>query len=105
MQLNEEKYPEQFCEYRKILDEIYALHIRKSQDYSSMNVQGVGETGVAVRIWDKTARMMSLLGWDITSGKLNTPNQPKNESLEDTLMDLAAYAIIMLVLRRGKWGK
>ncbi len=102
---NDKKYPEQFAEYRAILDEIYELHVRKSQDYSSMNVHGVGEAGVAVRIWDKTARMMSLLGWDIASGKLTTPSQPKNESLEDTLMDLAAYAIIMLVLRRGKWGK
>jgi hypothetical protein len=103
---NEEKsFPEQFDEYQKVLDEIMVIHRKKSQDYSSWNVKGAGETGVAVRIWDKTARLMNLLGWDIATGKLDKPRNPKNESLEDTLMDLAAYAIIMIVLRRGKWGR
>jgi hypothetical protein len=100
-----EKFPEQFDEYKLILEEIYNMHVKKSQDYSSWNVRGVGETGVAVRIWDKTARLMNLLGWDISTGKLQIAKNPHNESLDDTLYDLAAYAVIMLVFRRGKWGK
>lgn len=101
----EPKFPEQFEEYKLILEEIYNMHKKKSQDYSAWNVKGVGETGVAVRIWDKTARLMNLLGWDIATGNLNKPQNPHNESLDDTLFDLAAYAVIMIVLRRGKWGK
>lgn len=102
---NNESYPEQFDEYQNILNQMMQLHKSKSEDYSPWNVKGVGEVGVAVRIWDKTARLMNLLGWDIGSGKILKSKSPKNESIEDTLLDLASYAIIMIVLLRGKWGK
>lgn len=96
---------EQSAEFRKILDDLYELHVKKTADYSSWNIKGAGEQGVVVRLWDKTARLMNLMGWDIGTGKWTTPKEPKNESVDDTLYDLASYAIIMLVLRRGKWGK
>lgn len=99
------EYPEQFSEYQNILNQMMALHVSKSQDYSPWNVKGVGEVGVAVRIWDKTARLMNLLGWDIGTGKMSKSKSPKNESIEDTLLDLASYAVILLIVLRGKWGK
>jgi hypothetical protein len=102
---NNESYPEQFAEYQNILNQMMQLHKSKSEDYSPWNVKGVGEVGVAVRIWDKTARLMNLLGWDIGTGSISKSKSPKNESIEDTLLDLASYAIIMIVLLRGKWGK
>jgi hypothetical protein len=102
---NNESYPEQFSEYQNILNQMMQLHKSKSEDYSPWNVKGVGEVGVAVRIWDKTARLMNLLGWDIGTGSISKSKSPKNESIEDTLLDLASYAIIMIVLLRGKWGK
>jgi hypothetical protein len=105
MNTEDRDYPEQFAEYQAVLNEIMDIHKRKSQDYSPWNVKGAGEIGVAVRIWDKTARLMNLLGWDIATGKLDKPKNPKNESLDDTLLDLAAYAVIMIVLRRNKWGR
>ena len=100
-----DSYPEQFSEYQNILNQMMVLHKQKSEDYSPWNVKGVGEVGVAVRIWDKTARLMNLLGWDIGTGKISKSKSPKNESIEDTLLDLASYAIILLIVLRGKWGK
>lgn len=98
-------YPEQYNEFRNVIEEMITLHVKKSQDYSPWNVKGAGEVGVAVRLWDKVARLMNLLGWDLSSGKLDVSKTPKNESIDDTLLDLASYAVIMIILRRGKWGK
>ena len=98
-------YAEQKAEFRDVLETLWDMHQRKSADYGPWNVNAVGETGVAVRIWDKVARLMNLLGWDLSTGNFTAPKTPRNESLDDTLMDLASYCIIMIIYRRGKWGK
>lgn len=88
-------------EYLKILDEMRSLHVRKAADYGRgvdplANVRASAEfgipawVGVMVRAGDKMHRIKSL----IVNGSL------KNESVEDSLMDLAAYALIALVLYR-----
>jgi hypothetical protein len=105
MPKNEHLMSEQSKEFQSILDDLFQMHKKKTADYSAWNIKGAGEQGVAVRLWDKTARLMNLMGWDIGTGKWSQPKEPKNESVDDTLMDLASYAIIMIVLRRGKWGK
>lgn len=48
---------------------------------------------------------MNLMGFDIGTGEFTNPKDPKNESIDDTLLDLANYAIITMILRKGKWGK
>jgi hypothetical protein len=105
MPKNEHLMSEQSKEFQSILDDLFQMHKKKTADYSAWNIKGAGEQGVAVRLWDKTARLMNLMGWDIGTGKWSQPKEPKNESVDDTLMDLASYAIIMIILRRGKWGK
>ena len=105
MPKNEHLRSEQSVEFETILDDLFQMHKKKTADYSAWNIKGAGEQGVAVRLWDKTARLMNLMGWDIGTGKWSQPKEPKNESVDDTLMDLASYAIIMIILRRGKWGK
>jgi len=92
------EYPEQFAEFREILEGMISMAITKSNDYGSDNIGYLGERGVYVRLWDKVARLKRLL-WD------NREVKVKDESIDDTLMDLANYAVIMLILRRGKWGK
>lgn len=88
-------------EYLKLLDEMRALHQRKAADYGRgadpfANVRSSGEfgipawVGVMVRTNDKLHRVKSF----IANGSL------KNESIDDSLMDLAAYALIALVLLR-----
>src|SRR5271166_4599289 len=89
------------AEFLKILDEMRELHERKSAEYGqsedaftnvrSSKAFGVPPwVGVMIRAHDKMIRVQSFL----QNGSL------KNESLEDSLMDLAAYAVIALALRR-----
>jgi hypothetical protein len=59
-----------------------------------------------VRLWDKMARLLSLEGFNIEVKFLGYtgPKAARNESLDDTLIDLANYAIILKLLREGNWG-
>lgn len=85
--------------FLKLLDEIRSLHLKKAADYGRgadpfANVRASAEfgipawVGVMVRANDKVQRIKSF----ITNGKL------VNESVRDSLMDLAAYALIALAL-------
>lgn len=87
--------------YLKLLDEMRELHCRKSADYgrgsdpfancrASADFGMPAWVGVMVRAGDKMHRIKSF----IANGNL------ANESVEDSLMDLAAYALIALTLRR-----
>lgn len=96
---------EQQAEYEAITRQLITLFAAKSADYGPSAIGGMGEIGIVVRLWDKMARLLNLLGFDVTKGRINPGAIPKNESIDDTLMDLASYAIIMLIYRRGKWGK
>lgn len=94
-------------EYLKLLDEMKELHCRKAADYGRgedcfANVRASSDFGVPawvgtmIRANDKLHRIKSL----IVNGSL------KNESVEDSLMDLAAYSLIALVLyREGQVAK
>lgn len=75
-----------------IVSELRELMIRKQRDYGHENITAFGEFGVLVRLNDKVARLRNLLA----KGK-----KPQNESLEDSWRDIANYAIIALMLRRG----
>lgn len=85
-----------------ILDEMRALHLKKAADYGSdadplANVRSavdVGlrpEVGAWIRARDKVHRIDSFF----RRGSL------ENESVEDSLLDLAAYSLIALVMMRG----
>ncbi len=82
-----------------LLDEIAALHSRKNHDYSKpeeplsnfTRSEALGVEawrGVLVRMSDKWSRIEQL-----ASGKT-----PKNESMRDSLIDLAVYALIDVLL-------
>jgi hypothetical protein len=85
--------------FHEILEELGELHDRKQKDHGRgddpfANVRASQEWGVAswvgamVRASDKVRRLQSL----IANGQL------ENESAEDSLRDLAVYAVIALVL-------
>lgn len=91
--------------YLKLLDEMRELHVRKAADYGRgadplANCRGSVEFGVPawvgtmIRAMDKVHRIKSF----VANGSL------KNESVEDSLKDLAAYALIALVLYREQQG-
>ena len=97
--------PEQCLMFQQIMDQMYKTHLAKNQDYSPYNINATGRVGLVTRLWDKMARLMSLEGFDIKTGEYTGPKDAVNESVEDTLLDLANYAIIARIHRAGKWGK
>lgn len=90
------------AEYLELLQDMADLHRRKSAGYAGdspdpwINFReasefGVtAETGVLIRMSDKWSRIKSL--------SKNPANDKVGENLKDTLMDLAAYALIAICL-------
>ena len=79
-----------------ILEDLAKILYKKHKDYGPMNIAGAPGgpmNGLRVRMYDKLARLTHL-------GDSDTPNY---ESIEDTLIDLANYAIIALLVQRGQW--
>lgn len=71
--------------------------LKKHKDYGPKNISlapGGALNGLRVRMWDKMARINNL----IDSGAA-----PENESLKDSFLDLANYAIIAMMVLDGEW--
>jgi len=81
-------------EFRKAAEEIVELHTKKNENYGnsfSELFQKLGKRSGLVPLWNKLDRLTTL----VSGGKNNF------ESEEDTLKDLASYALMRLVeLRR-----
>lgn len=86
-------------DFHRILDEMREVHERKSADYGTgedpfANVRASAQWGIPawvgtmIRATDKVIRLQSLY----VKGSL------QNESARDSLIDLASYAIIALIL-------
>lgn len=78
-------------------DELAQLLLDKHKDYGPKNIAespGGPLNGLRVRMHDKLARINNLI---------DKKQQPENESLEDSFKDMANYAIIGLLVLRGKW--
>ncbi len=95
----------QFKEFNSIIDEMKKIHMEKNHDYdgnknylsslkSSVRMGIPAWKSVVIRIQDKLARLENF----VISGKLKV----KDESIEDTLKDLANYAILCLILYRDE---
>ena len=89
----------------QIFEDLKALHIAKDGDYAGeeplsnfKRCEAFGVPawkGALIRLSDKYSRLVSLVG-------KNGEHAVKGEGLEDTLMDLAVYAIITLALMQPK---
>ena len=80
-----------------ILNELRTIMMKKQEDYGPLNIAlapGGAMNGLRVRMYDKLARLNNM------ADKGATPNY---ESIEDTFIDLANYAIIGLLVQRGQW--
>lgn len=74
-----------------------ALLLKKHADYGPKNISGSpggAINGLRVRMHDKMARINNLVDNDLN---------PQNESLEDSFLDLANYAMIGLLVLKGHW--
>ena len=77
---------------------LMALHARKNKDYGNAAHESYKEFGLisyVIRLNDKMKRLKSLT-------KPGTEISVKGESIEDTLMDLAAYAIMAIESLRNE---
>lgn len=100
--------PNQVEGFMHTIMQLYRTHLSKNQDYSPANILATGEVGLVTRLWDKTARLLNLSGFRIyisDTGTFEKPREPKNESIEDTYLDLACYGVIGLGVRKGWWGR
>ena len=83
--------------FESVLDEMKELHAKKDEDYGSAFHKSFEEFGVTagvVRLNDKMERAKSL----VKNGKAEV----KDESLLDTLKDMASYAVMLYVELKNK---
>jgi len=83
-------------DYARLLAEAMELFIRKQASYGPKNISAFGARGCVVRMNDKMQRLIRLI-WE------NKDNPLDNESIKDTLIDMAAYAHICILVLEDKW--
>ena len=79
-------------QHQKILDNLHTIYIAKNHDYGDSvhdTYKKYGLTSFLVRIEDKLNRVRTL--------NQNTDIQVPTEKIEDTLLDLANYAILAVI--------
>ena len=79
----------------------HAKHVllSKHKDYGPTNISlspGGPLNGLRVRMWDKFARINHLI---------DTGATPEHESLRDSFLDMANYAIIAMLVLDDEWDK
>ncbi len=81
--------------FKNISDEIVCLLVKKDSDYGSNNLKKFGLFGILVRLSDKLERLNNLVG-------KNSIGQAKcDETIRDTFIDIAGYAINAIRLLDG----
>ena len=84
-----------YGKHTQITDQLRETYLKKNQDYGDSFNESLNEDGLLVakiRLMDKMRRFSSL----IKSGDILV----KDESIEDTLMDMANYAIMTVMWMR-----
>jgi len=84
-------------EAMEIATKAVELLVQKHEDYGPANISdapGGPLNGLSVRLHDKVARLNNLLSHD---------KKPKNETIQDTFIDILNYSIIALLVLDGKW--
>lgn len=80
--------------FSQVNDELLQMFLRKHRDYGKGNILSVREIGIVLRMAEKIERLKHLLLKGDT---------PVNESIEETFIDLAVYANLAILLRRGQF--
>ncbi|MBU2543453.1 DUF1599 domain-containing protein [Patescibacteria group bacterium] len=82
--------------FEQVNVELLKMFLKKHRDYGKGNILAIEELGVAIRIMEKVQRLKNLL---------ITKEGPTNESIEETWIDIAVYAVIGVLFRRGQFQK
>ena len=94
--MNFEEYPMNEFEQavKEVCNELADMIIRKNRDYGDSFkkvYEEYGDLSLIIRLTDKLERLKSLQ---------NKENLVKDESKEDTIRDMAGYAILALALKK-----
>ncbi len=90
--MSDSKYLDQAFE--DALEEMLKTFIKKHKDYGKDNILDTGELGIIFRVNDKVKRLQHLL---------TQQKQPENESINETWLDIAVYAVIAILLRKSQF--
>lgn len=85
-------------EYRQVISELEETYRAKNHDYGdsfAVLLKRFGLQSTVIRLWDKLMRLETLC---------KKEQKVKNESIEDTLKDMANYAIMTVAEMRKTKG-
>jgi len=105
----EHEYPQTTQMFKDIMNAQYELWCKKMLSYGASNISlgsdlqknedvRISLTGIWFRMADKVARIKQLV-------LLNKENTLKDETINDTYVDLSIYSIIAQIVKRKVWGK
>ncbi len=83
--------------FMQICDEMGKTFVKKHHDYGKGNILSIKELGITFRLAEKIERLKNLL--------MDPTKKPENESIEDNVKDIAVYAVILEMYRRGWFQK
>ncbi len=81
--------------FMQVCQEMLAVFVKKHKDYGKGNILDTGELGIAFRVSDKLNRLKHII---------SVNQKPVNESIEETWIDIAVYAVIAVLYIRS-WFK
>jgi len=94
--------------FKGIFQEAFDLLVERQRKYGPENIRSLGLWGTFERLSsDKIERVRRAFDGTLRHGRLETwvDDDFGDDSFEDSLLDIANYAFIMLALRRGAWGR
>lgn len=102
LEISDELRTKEVEDFADIAQDCIKLYSKKNSDYGNSFDKGMDAIGIKYgigRIYDKCNRLVEIT-------KDNKEQQVKDETLEDTIMDLACYSIMMLAnLKRQRTNK
>lgn len=84
-----------------LFSENQAVMVQRQRKYGKHNIPRYGTLGTLVRMGDKFSRLENFFD----EGGTGLRTVVEDESIEDTLIDIANYATIMRAQLRGWWTK
>lgn len=84
----------------EVYEQLSRVLVSKQLDYGPGNINnapGGAMNGILVRMNDKMERLKNLT--------YHSEGDPLNESIHDSLVDIANYAVIAMMVRNGSWPK
>ena len=99
IQIEDELCTDEVIQFANEAKQCVELYSRKNHDYGNSFDKGMDNIGIAYgvgRIYDKMNRLITLTKEEA---------QVKDESIDDTLRDLACYSMMMLAYRKRQIEK